>query len=236
MPEKAMVFAAGLGTRMRPLTITTPKPLVKVHGKFLLDYSIDLFKNSGIKKFVINTHYLADQVEKHIKNLKGIEVKISHEKELLETGGGVKKVLSEFGKESFFTLNSDVIVVDPQNKMLKKMADFFDPEKMDALLLLNPVKSSIGYEGFGDFDLASDFQLINPGVKSKKYVFTGLQILNPAIFNNSPSGAFSLNVFFKNSTLVDGRIHRIYGIVNEGGWLHIGTVEGIKLAERYLSR
>ena len=232
--EKAMIFAAGLGTRMRPLTLETPKPLVKVNGKALLDYSLDIARKAGIKEIIVNTHYLANQVKKHVKKMK--DVTLSNEKELLETGGGVKKVIKEFDGQPFFTMNSDVILVDNKNQMLKKMAEAFDAEKMDALLLLHPIRAAIGYEGDGDFDLGENNQLLKTHNKLKKYVFTGVQILNPKLFDNSPEGPFSLNIFYKNSVQVDGHLNRIYGMVNEGGWLHIGTPEGIVLAERYLNR
>ncbi len=234
-PKKAMLFAAGLGTRMRPITNHIPKPLVKVMNKTLLDWALDNLAESGVEDVVVNTHYMADKVKQHLKGRKFPKITLSHEEVLLETGGGILKVLDFFDNKPFYSVNSDVILIDNKKpKALQRLAEEWD-NNMDALLLLQDKKKAVGYDGNGDFELGNDNKLKKENSSDHKYVFTGIQILNPKIFRNSPDGPFSLNIFYKRAMKENKEFANIYGIEHTGGWLHIGTPESIKQAEEYLA-
>jgi MurNAc alpha-1-phosphate uridylyltransferase len=223
-----MVLAAGKGTRLRPRTDTTPKPLVKVAGKALIDYSFDILRAGDVRDVVVNKYHLADQIETHVQQVKDLKVELSDEtNQLLETGGGVAKALTLLGQEPFFVLNSDVIVLDAGKNSLHRMQDMWDPEVMDALLLLHPVSTAVGYEGQGDFFLQECGRLArrqpdNPA----PYMFTGVQLLHPRLFEGCPSGPFSLNVIY-DKALAQGRL---FGLHHEGKWLHVGTEEALEAA------
>ena len=231
MPEMAMVMAAGFGTRMRPLTLKLPKPLIEVHGKALIDHTLDLLAASGIKEVVVNSHYLAELLEEHLRQRKATpRIIISREETLLETGGGIKKSLSLLGDSPFFSLNSDVICIDGREPLLKRLWDAWDDSRMDALLLLHKVSEAIGYDGKGDFFLQDDGTLRRRlADETAPYVFTGLQIISPRLFDDSPDGAFSLNVLYNKN------LPRIGAIINDGAWLHVGDIAGLKQAEIWLA-
>lgn len=235
VPKKAMVFAAGLGTRMHPITKEIPKPLVKVNNKTLLDFALDKLAEAGVQEVVVNTHYKAEMVEEHLKTRTNPKVKISREEVLLETGGGIAKVLDFFGNEPFYVINSDVMWTEEKTSALNKLANKWDSKKMDALLLLHNKAESIGYDGSGDFNLNNDGRLKREiSGNEHKYVFMGVQILHPRIFRDYPNEPFSLNFFYKRTVNKEGILERVYGIEHDGGWLHIGTPQGIKDAEEYL--
>lgn len=226
LPEmRAMILAAGLGTRLRPITDVTPKPLVKVAGQALIDYCFDLLRRVGIRSVVVNKHHLAEQISDYVGAVSNLEIAVSDETAaLLETGGGVKKALPLLGRTPFFVLNSDVIVLDSGTSSLLKMHDFWDSEKMDALLLLHPVETAVGYAGSGDFHLGADGRLARRTKgEGAPYLFTGVQILNPALFDETPDEAFSLNLLY-DKALANGRL---YGLVHHGHWLHVGTPEAV---------
>jgi MurNAc alpha-1-phosphate uridylyltransferase len=232
MPEIAMVMAAGFGTRMRPLTLQLPKPLIEVNGKALIDHTLDLLAASGIKQAVVNSHYLAGILEEHLRK-RGTppRIIISREEELLETGGGIKKSLSLLGDSPFFALNSDVICIDGSKPLLQRLHDAWDEDRMDALLLLHKVSDAVGYEGKGDFFLQGDSVLRRRlSDEIAPYVFTGVQIISPRLFDNAPDGAFSLNVLYNKN------LSRIQAIIHDGAWLHVGDVEGLKKAQTWFSR
>jgi MurNAc alpha-1-phosphate uridylyltransferase len=228
-PRNAMVLAAGLGTRMRPLTDTIPKPLVKVAGKALLDHVLDRLAAARVERAVVNVHYLAEQIIAHLKTRTRPKIAVSDERGLLlGTGGGVVKALSELGDAPFFHINSDTLWIDGVTPNLKRLADAFDAAAMDALLLLAPTAGSIGYSGLGDFFMAGDGRLKRRGEREiAPFVYAGAAILKPALFKDAPGGEFPLTLLFERAASA-GRLH---GLRLEGLWMHVGTPEAIAEAE-----
>ena len=228
-PRTAMVLAAGFGERMRPLTDRMPKPLVPVAGRPLIDHVLDRLAAAGIERAVVNVHYLADQIERHLKSRTIPAIVISDERDkLLDTGGGVVKALGAIGNEPFVHVNSDTIWIDGVTPNLQKLAEAFDPALMDALLLLAPVSTSIGYAGRGDFTMAADGRLTRRSERDvAPFVYAGAAILRPELFKGAPDGAFSLTTLFDRAAAA-GRLH---GLRMEGVWMHVGTPEAIKEAE-----
>ena len=229
MIERAMVLAAGLGKRMRPLTDTVPKPLVKVAGKALIDHVLDKLSDAGVREAVVNVHYHAGQIEAHMKVRTQPRIIISDERdEILDTGGGVVKALPQLGSAPFFHMNSDTLWIEGVTPNLSRLAAQFDLARMDILLLLASTATSIGYEGRGDFNMAPDGRLARrPERQIAPFVYAGAAILAPAIFADAPSGAFSLNRLFDRA-MESGRL---YGLRLDGTWMHVGTPEAIKAAE-----
>lgn len=228
-PRTAMVLAAGLGERMRPLTDRMPKPLVPVAGKPLIDHVLDRLAAAGVERAVVNVHYLADMIERHLEGRTRPQIVISDERErLLNTGGGVVKALGAIGREPFFHVNSDTIWIDSVKPNLERLAEAFDAATMDALLLLAPVSTSIGYPGRGDFAMAPDGRLTKRGERDiAPFVYAGAAILRPELFKDPPAGAFSLTTLFQRAEAA-GRLH---GQRLEGVWMHVGTPEAIREAE-----
>ncbi len=229
VPKTAMVLAAGFGERMRPLTATMPKPLVKVAGRPLLDYVLDKLAQAGVTTTVVNVHYLADQIEKHVAGRKKPRIVISDEREaLLDTGGGIVKALPLLGKAPFFLVNSDSIWLDGVHENLGRLAAAFNPARMDALLLLAPATTSIGYSGRGDFAMAPDGRLRARAEREvTPFVYAGAAILSPRLFDNAPQGKFSLTRLFDRATEAE----RLFGLRLDGVWMHVGTPDAIVLAE-----
>src|SRR6516164_9671342 len=223
-PKHAMVLAAGLGTRMRPFNGRVPKPLVPVGGKALIDYVLDRLAAQGVERTVVNVHHLAGR--------KRPKIIISDERgELLGTGGGVVKALPKLGNGPFFHINSDTIWIDGVKPNLARLADAFDPARMDALLLLATTASSIGYTGRGDFSMAADGRLTRRGEREVvPFVYAGAAILTPAFFAGAPAGAFSMSPLFDRAA----EAGRLCGLRLEGVWMHVGTPEAIAAAERAL--
>lgn len=235
MPETAMVMAAGLGKRMRPLTVTRPKPLVEVAGKPLLDHTMDHLRDAGIKRAVVNVHYLADQVEAHLKARAGdIEVLISDERaQLMETGGGIVQARAMLGDKPFFTVNSDTLWVDGPIDALHALAAAWNDEKMDALLLLVPLARATCHRGQGDFRLDAFGRITErrkPG-RLAPFVYTGVQILSPRVLRDWPEGPFSTNLFW-NRALEAGRL---WGAVHQGLWFDVGSPRAIRETEMALA-
>jgi MurNAc alpha-1-phosphate uridylyltransferase len=228
-PNRAMVLAAGLGTRMRPFNGTLPKPLVRVGGKALLDHVLDRLAEQGVECAVVNVHHLADQIERHLATRQRPRIVISDERrELLGTGGGVVKALPELGGDPFFHVNSDTIWIDGVRPNLSRLAAAFDGDRMDALLLLAPATSSIGYSGRGDFLMAPDGRLIRRGEREvAPFVYAGAAILTPAFVAGVPAGPSSLSPLFDRAAAAE----RLFGLRLEGVWMHVGTPEAIKAAE-----
>jgi MurNAc alpha-1-phosphate uridylyltransferase len=228
-PTKAMVLAAGLGTRMRPLTDRTPKPLVAVAGRALIDHVLDRLADAGVERAVVNVHYLADALERHLAARKKPEITISDERGLLlGTGGAVVKALPELGDAPFFHINSDTIWIDGVKPNLARLAEAFDPAGMDAALLLAPTAGSIGYAGRGDFAFAADGRLRRRTVREvAPFVFAGAAILAPALFKDAPKGEFPLTNLFDRAA----EQGRLFGLRLEGLWMHVGTPDAIALAE-----
>jgi len=228
--HRAMVLAAGLGLRMRPLTLHTPKPLIPVAGRTMLDRALDHLLAIGIDDMVVNTHWLADDVREHLAGYS--EIRLSHEPELLETGGGVAKALPLLGHDPFYVVNSDIIWTDGATPALTRLAREWDSANMDALLLLQPVSRAVGYEGKGDFFLdAAGVPRRRRDPEVAPLLFSGVQILHPRLFEGCPAGKFSLNVLYDRA-LDEGRL---FGIVHDGNWYHVGTPEALPEVEALLA-
>ena len=229
-----MVLAAGLGTRMRPLTDTRPKPLVPVAGKPLLDHVLDKLAQAGVTTAVVNVHYLADQIEAHLAARRTPKIVFSDERQkLLDTGGGVVKALPQLGDAPFFHVNSDTLWIDSITPNLTRLAQAYDPARMDALLLLASTAASIGYHGKGDFAMEADGTLRRRAENEVlPFVYAGVALLSPALFADTPSGAFSLNVLFDRAAAAG----RLAGLRLEGLWMHVGTPEAIAEAEAAITK
>jgi len=233
VPHTAMVMAAGLGKRMRPLTATRPKPLIEVAGKTLLDHVLDRLRAAGVRKVVVNVHYLADAVEAHLASRKhGLEVVISDERKLLmETGGGLVQAADLIDSDPFLAINSDNLWIDGPADTLRLLASHWDDKKMDALLLLVPLARAQNHRGIGDFHMDRQGRLRRRD-KSRvaPFVFTGIQILSKRLLRDAPAGPFSTNVLW-NRAIAEGRC---FGAVHQGLWFDVGTPRSIKLTEATL--
>jgi MurNAc alpha-1-phosphate uridylyltransferase len=232
-PTKAMVLAAGLGLRMRPITANLPKPLVRVAGKPLLDHVLDKLAEAGVADAVVNVHYLPDQIINHVAGRSAPKVTISDERDqVLGTGGAVVKALPLLGTAPFFHLNADTMWIDGTQPNLKRLADTFDPARMDILLLMAPTASSIGYSGRGDFAMTPDGTLRKrKELEVVPFVYAGVAILSPHLFHDAPRGEFALTDIFDRV----GEQGRLFGLRMEGVWMHVGTPEAIAAAERAYS-
>jgi MurNAc alpha-1-phosphate uridylyltransferase len=228
-PKSAMVLAAGMGTRMRPLTDTMPKPLVKVAGRALLDHVLDRLSDAGVERAVVNVHHFGEQIIAHVANRKRPQITTSDERGvLLDTGGGVVKALPLLGKDPFYHLNADTVWIDGVTPNLARLAEAFDPQTMDALLLLAPTTDSIGYDGRGDFSMATDGRLTpRPERDVAPFVYAGAAILSPALFTDAPQGKFSLTTLFTRAAAKG----RLAGLRLGGLWMHVGTPDAIAAAE-----
>jgi MurNAc alpha-1-phosphate uridylyltransferase len=229
-PRRAMVLAAGMGTRMHPLTTRMPKPLVEVAGKPLIDHVLDRLAEAGVERAVVNVHHFAEQIERHLAARAKPQIVISDERGLLlGTGGGVVKALPELDAAPFFHINSDTIWIDGVQPNLARLAEAFDPAAMDALLLLAPTTGSIGYAGRGDFAFAADGRLRRRGEREvAPFVYAGAAILAPALFAGAPQGEFALTDLFARAAEA-GRLH---GLRLEGLWMHVGSPDAIVSAEQ----
>jgi N-acetyl-alpha-D-muramate 1-phosphate uridylyltransferase len=229
VPSHAMVLAAGLGQRMRPITDTLPKPLVRIGGKAMLDHALDRLAAIGVSHAVVNVHHLADRIEAHLQSREKPRITISDERaQLLETGGGVAKALPLLGNDPFFHLNSDSLWVEGDVSNLGAMAHAWQPERMDMLLLLADVAHSMGYDGAGDFHVAPDGRLARrQRGETVPHIYAGVAIMKPTLLLDVPEGRWSLNVLF-DRLIATGRL---CGHVMHGEWLHVGTPEAIPLAE-----
>lgn len=228
-----MVLAAGLGQRMRPITDTLPKPLVRIAGRAMLDHMLDRLAGAGVADAIVNVHHLAGQVEAHLAGRTRPRITISDERaELLETGGGVKKALPFFGRDPFFHTNSDALWRETGEPAIPAMANAWDPQRMDILLLLADLDTSLGFDGAGDFFLGEDGALTRRGAASRApWIYAGVAILKPELFVDTPDGPFSLNLLFDRAIAAG----RLFGVTLEGRWLHVGTPEAISPAEAVLS-
>lgn len=228
-PSKAMVLAAGLGLRMRPLTDTVPKPLVQVAGSALLDHVLDKLAQAGVAEAVVNVHYLPDQIIDHTATRAHPRVTISDERDMvLGTGGGVVKALPLLGSEPFYHLNADTMWIDGVRPNLTRLAETFDPDKMDILLLMAPTTNSIGYAGCGDYAMLPDGALRRRKENQVvPFVYAGVAILSPALFRDAPSGEFSLTRLFDRANEQE----RLFGLRLDGLWMHVGTPDAVHAAE-----
>jgi MurNAc alpha-1-phosphate uridylyltransferase len=228
-----MVLAAGLGTRMRPISGALPKPLVEVRGRALIDHVLDRLLAAGVEEAVVNLHYKAEAIEAHLKERKRPRIIFSDERAaLLDTGGGVAKALAHFKGAPFFYANSDTIWREATRHTLADMCAAFDPERMDALMLLAPTVNSTGYDGLGDFTMDAEGRLERrEESRVAPFVWAGVQIVHPRLFEDAPTGAFSTNVLWNRAA----KAGRLYGIRLEGLWMHVGSPDGLKAAEAALA-
>src|SRR5436309_3215575 len=227
--DRAMVLAAGLGKRMRPLTDTLPKPLVPVAGKALIDHVLDRLADAGVTTAVVNVHHMANAIEQHLKGRTRPQIAISDERsELLDTGGGVVKALPLLGDKPFFHVNSDTIWIEGVTPNLGRLGAMFDPAEMDAAVLLAATATSIGYEGRGDFAMTPDGRLRRRGEREVvPFVYAGAAVLSRPLFEDAPQRVFSLNRLFDRAI----EAGRLFGLRLEGTWMHVGTPAAIKAAE-----
>jgi MurNAc alpha-1-phosphate uridylyltransferase len=235
VPETAMVMAAGLGKRMRPLTATRPKPLVEVGGRALIDHVFDRLRSAGIRRAIVNVHYLPDQMEAHLKaRVKDIELVISDErKQLMETGGGLVQARDLIGDKPFVCVNSDNLWIDGPTDAIRQLAAAWDDDKMDALLLLVPLARANSHKGQGDFHLDPFGRIVGrrkPG-RLAPFVYTGVQILSPRVIRDWPEGPFSTNLFW-NRAIEAGRA---WAVVHQGLWFDVGTPQAIGMTEAVLA-
>ena len=235
VPDTAMVLAAGLGKRMRPLTATRPKPLVEVAGKSLIDHCFDRLRAAGVRKAVVNVHYLADSLEAHLKSrVQGIEISVSDERaQLLETGGGMVKALPLIDADPFLVVNSDNLWVDGPMDSLRLLASNWDDARMDALLLLVPLARAHCHKGQGDFHMRADGVLRRRKLGAvAPFVFTGVQIVSKRLLQGEhPEGPFSTNIFWSQA-IEKGRL---FGVVHQGLWFDVGAPENIRKTEEMLA-
>jgi MurNAc alpha-1-phosphate uridylyltransferase len=225
----AMVLAAGLGKRMYPLTRDLPKPLVKVGGRHLIDYSFDRLRAAGVGRAVVNVHYLAEQVERWAQAQQSPEIVISDERQqLLDTGGGIVKALPYLGNDPFFVLNSDSFFLDGATSAMERLRQAWNAAEMDSLLLLSPLASSVGYQGSGDFHLNSEGRLSRKSrLEAAPFVYAGCFLVSPRLFEGAPRGPFSMNLLWDRAQALG----RLSGLAHDGLWIHVGTPESIAFAE-----
>ncbi len=230
----AMVFAAGLGTRMRPLTNTRPKPLIKVRGKALLDYVLDDFARGGITKAVVNVHYLADQIEAHVSARQAPQIVISDERALLlDQGGGIKKALPHLGSDAFFIANTDAFWIEGEGHNLQRLRDMWNPDLMDALLLVASTSTSVGVDWSGDFHMDETGRLTKRAeTEAAAFVYSGVGIVKPDVFAQDERDIFRLAPFFFEAA----QKGRLFGVALDGLWLHVGTPDAVNEAEQVLAQ
>jgi len=230
---RAMIMAAGLGTRMRPLTNDLPKPLVKVRGRALIDHVIDRLVAAGVTLIVVNTHYKAEMIKAHLAKRKDVEIRISDESEaLLDSGGGIFKALPHFEGQPFFHANADTVWVEGASHALDKMQARWNGETMDALMLLAPTVSTVCYEGRGDFMMDSDGLLSRvPEARLSPFVWMSMEIVHPRLFESASGTKFSINPLWDRA-IEKGRL---FGMRLDGVWMHIDNPEAIRQAEAYLA-
>lgn len=232
IPHTAMLLAGGLGTRLRPLTTTIPKPLIEIGGKALIDRMLDPLVAAGTTRAIVNVHWLADQIEAHLAKRKDIEIVISDEREeLLETGGGLAKARPLMGDDPIFVLNTDAFWAPESARPLTNLAEAFDPGAMDAFLLLANTRDTLGFDGAGDFFLSDEGTLSRRGdAASAPWAFAGARIIQPQLYDDVPAEPFSANLIW-NDLIPKGRLH---GLPMTEFWLHVGDPAALTEANAWL--
>lgn len=232
MPKTAMVMAAGYGKRLRPLTDSVPKPLVKVLGVPMIDVVLDRLAAAGVERAVINLHHLGGMIRDHLKHRTDIEIVFSEESEILETGGGIVQALPLLGPDPFFAVNAKIIWLNGRTDVLRRLADTWNDAEMDGLLLLQPTVTAVGYEGRGDFLMDQNGRLARREEwRVAPLVYAGIQILHPRLFQDAPQGAFSTNILWDRA-IAQGRL---FGIRHDGEWYHVSTPKHLEDVERHLT-
>lgn len=232
-PTKAMIMAAGLGTRMRPLTNDCPKPLVKVQGRALIDHVIDRLVQTGVSMIVVNVHYRADMIEEHLSKRTDVEIRISDERqELMDSGGGIYKALPLLAGEPFFHVNADTVWVEGASCALDRLKARWNPETMDALMLLAPTVNTVCYDGRGDFMMDAEGRLSRvPEHYVAPFVWMSVEIVHPRLFDKAPGGKFSINPLWDAAIARD----RLYGQRLDGVWMHIDRPDAVSASEAFLA-
>jgi MurNAc alpha-1-phosphate uridylyltransferase len=231
VPATAMVLAAGLGTRLRPLTETLPKPLIEIDGRTLLDHALDRLVQAGVERAVVNIHYKSAMVAAQLGLRRRPRIEISQEAELLETGGGIKQALPRLG-EAFFAVNADVFWLDGREAALQRLARAFDPQQMDAVLLMQRTATAVGYDGSGDYFVDPLGRPRRRGVREvAPFLFAGIQLLHRRLFDGVRDRVFSLVKLFDRAEAAG----RLGAIVHDGEWFHIGTAAGLDATRARLS-
>ncbi len=230
-PTRAMVLAAGRGERMRPLTDTTPKPLLEVAGKALIDHVLDRLAEAGVGEAVVNLWHLGAQIERHLAGRGLPRIAFSREASLLDTGGGVAKALPLLGNRPFFVLSSDTLWRESGEPALERLAAAWDDGAMDALLLLQPMAAAQGFAGAGDFFMATDGRLARRGdAPSAPFAYMSVQLMHSRAFEEFGEGAFSNNRVWDRA-LAGGRL---FGLVHHGDWFHVGAPDSLAATEALL--
>ena len=232
--ETAMIMAAGLGKRMRPLTENRPKPLVEVAGKAMIDHCFEKLVEAGISKAVVNVHYLPDMLEAHLAALPyPIEIRVSDERALLlETGGGLVQAEPMIDESNFYCINSDNLWTDGATNSLLRLAQGWDEDKMDALLLLVPRTSAHNYQGAGDFHLDGENRISRKlPDQTAPLIYSGIQLISKRLLRDAPTGPFSTNIFWERA-IGEGRL---FGMVHEGEWFEVGSPQAIAPTEAALA-
>lgn len=233
-PKTAMVLAAGLGLRMRPLTLDRPKPLIPVAGRALLDHALDRLVAAGVETAVVNSHYLGGMIADHLAGRDDLTIVLSPEESPLDTGGGVRRALPRLGGDPIYTVNADILWLDGPTPALGRLAANWDPERMDALLLLMATTKSVGYDGRGDFHMDPLGLLSRRGESEiAPFVYAGVQIVKPELFGrDTPDGAFSTNLVWDRAM----EAGRLYGLAHDGAWFHVGTPDALAESEELLAQ
>jgi MurNAc alpha-1-phosphate uridylyltransferase len=231
IPKTAMVLAAGLATRLRPLSLERPKALMEVAGKTLLDHALDRLEEVGVERAVVNTHHLAAQIERHLQGRTRPAVTLSHEPEILDVGGGIARALPLLGPGGFFVVNAKIFWRGGRSEALRRLAEMWDEARMDGLLLLQPTVSAVGYEGPGDFTMDQMGRIAFRNAQEvAPFVYASIQILHPRLFEGAPTGAFRLHPLWQRAI----EAGRLYGLRHDGEWYHVSTPQGLAEARSRL--
>ena len=234
IPKTAMVFAAGLGKRMRPITDSTPKPLVTVAARTLIDYSLDRLAENGVERAIVNVHWRADQIEAHLAGRKSPKIVISDERaKLLDQGGGIKRALPAIGSDPFLICNTDAFWIEGPRSNIARLAEAFDDEIMDIVLLVAASAGAVGVDWPGDFTMTREGRLTPREARHvAPFVYTGVGIIKPQLFESETADVFRLAPFF-HAAAARGRL---FGVRLDGLWVHVGRAETIAEAERAIDR